>query len=514
MNTLAPVNPLTLTPSIPTVVTSPEQVAQCVRRAKDAQVAYGALALKERAARLIRFAQLITERRAEGVELIVEETGRPRCVAALSELNNVLAFAKAAIEEAKIALKTTRVKLSPLDFPGKSAIIEQLPRGVIGIIAPWNYPASNFYKSLFPALLSGNSVVMKPSELTPRTGEWLARVAEEVFGPDLVICIQGGAEVGRALIESGIDAIVFTGSVPTGRAVAEACARHLIPCSVELGGKDAALVLEDAALERSALGIAQWSMFNSGQDCSSIERVYVVDAVADRFVEALTSVISSLRVVEEPSQESDIGPLQSEHQLKLVTDHVDSAIQEGAELKCGGAPTGVGYGFQPTVLDRCTDTMSVVVDETFGPVVAVLRVANAAEGVRRINSSRYGLNTSVWTSNLKHGAELARQMECGVALVNNHSFTGSLPQTPWTGVKETGYGVASSRWSYATFTRPRTLVIDKNRDPDPFWFPVDQSYQGFVEAIALKNLGGGLKVIFKLLGLLKTRVKATKKLLK
>lgn len=510
------INPMTLA-EVETLMTEEAAVSELISRARQASERWSEISLKERSRQLIRLGERITQERDVGARLIAEETGRALSLAALSELNTVQSFIKAAISEARIALKETKVKLSPLDFPGKSAIVEQVPRGVIGIIAPWNYPVSNFYKSLFPALLSGNAVVMKPSEHTPRVGAWLADLATEVLGEDLVLCVQGGASVGRALVEGGVDSVVFTGSVATGRAVAALAAHQLIPCSLELGGKDAALVLADADLDRTALGIAQWSMFNSGQDCSSIERLYVMDRIADSFIERLNTVISHLTYHGDgrlkPEEEADIGPLQTAEQLAVVNKHVGQAVAEGALVLCGGKPSGVGYGFQPTLLDRCVEGMLVTEEETFGPVIAVIRVHTVDEAIERINRSRYGLNGSVWTSNIAVGRAIAKRLDVGIALVNNHSFTGSLPQMPWTGVKETGYGVASSRWAYHTFVRPRTIVLDKNKDPDPFWFPVDESYQRFVEAVALKNLGGGIGVLFRLIGLLRKRIKATKSLL-
>ena len=508
---LTPLNPVNGEPAEPLEETKIETIPSLISRAREAQRAWAQRSFKARAERVRSLARLITERRAEGVAIVTAETGRPESVAALSEVNNVLAFASAAIKEAHIALKPHKVNLSPLDFPGKSAVVEQVPRGVIGIIAPWNYPVSNFYKSLFPALLAGNAVILKPSELTPRSGAWLAALAEETLGTGLVTCIQGGGVVGATLIESGIDAAVFTGSVATGRRVAEAAARRLIPCSLELGGKDAALVLADANIERTALGVAQWSLFNTGQDCSSVERLFVVESIADQLLARLADIYRALRVVGDEriveGEEADLGPLQSAAQLEIVKAQVSEATKLGAQLICGGSPTGVGYGFQPTILDRCTADMRVSTEESFGPVLAVTRVADAQAGVTLMNQSTYGLNGSVWTSDLSAGEAIARQLEVGVALVNNHSFTGSLPQTPWTGVKDTGYGIASSRWSYHTFTRPRTVVIDKNKKPDPFWLPVDASYRDFVEAIALKNLGGGVGVMWRLIKLLGKRVK-------
>lgn len=512
------VNPLTLE-EVSMWETPIAEMSGIVASAREASERWRRLSLKERSHALIRLGKRITTERAAGATLVGEETGRAHSLAALSEFNNVLSFIQAAIKEAHIALKVTKVKLSPIDFPGKSIRVEQCPRGVIGIIAPWNYPISNFYKSLFPALLSGNTVIIKPSEHTPRVGAWLAALADEELGRGIVSCVQGDGKIGSALIESGIDAVVFTGSVSTGKKVAALAAHHLIPCSLELGGKDAALVLEDADLDRSSLGIMQWSMFNSGQDCSSIERVFVLNSIADRFIERLGTVVSQLTYHSvsdneiDTGLEKDIGPLQTAAQLELVSEHVREAINQGAQVVCGGEATGVGFGYKPTVLDRCSEDMEIVREETFGPVVAIIRVDTAEEAIEAINRSRYGLNGSIWTRDLKRGEQLALQLDVGVALVNNHSFTGSLPQTPWTGVKDTGYGVASSRWAYHTFVHPKSIVIDKNKDPDPFWFPLDESYQRFVEAIARKNLGGGLGTLMTLIKLLGLRVKATKTLL-
>ena len=511
------INPLNLeTESYP--AHQPEQVPVLVQQARDASHSWSSLSLKERCQKLRVFAKAITQNREQGSAILAKETGRAQSMLSLSEFNNVMTFVDTCITEAKVALKSTKVKLSPLDWPGKSAVVQQLPRGVVGIIAPWNYPLSNFYKSLFPALLSGNTVVIKPSEYTPKIGTWLAELSQTILGKDVIVCAQGGAQVGAALIDADINALVFTGSVASGKKVAAHAAKNLIPCSLELGGKDAALVLEDADLDRSALGIAQWSMFNSGQDCSSIERVYVLESVADQFLSKLTKIILKLSYHGDGQlsleQEADVGPLQNQKQLEIIEAQVQDALAKGAQVLCGAKSTGQGYSYAPTILDHCNEQMSVVNTETFGPILAIIRVPNAAEAIKQMNASQYGLNGSVWTTNHRKGAAIAQQLEVGVALVNNHSFTGSMPQFPWTGVKDTGYGIASSRWAYHYFVRPHTLVIDKNKDPDPFWLPVDQSYQSFAEAIANKNLGGGVGLIFKLLGLLKQRVKASRSLLK
>ncbi|MEQ1508396.1 MAG: aldehyde dehydrogenase family protein, partial [Myxococcota bacterium] len=390
--------------------------------------------------------------------------------------------------------------------PGKRAVIEAVPRGVVAIVEPWNYPLLQFYKPLYPALLAGNAVVLKPSEHTPRTCAWLVGLCRTVFPPDLVQIVVGGPDVGQALIEAEIDAVVFCGSVPTGRKVAARCGERLIPCSVELGGKDAAIVLADCDLPRTVAGIVQWSMHNAGQDCSSIERVYVEAAIADRFVDALAGTVDKL-VVAPSTGRADVGPLQNERQLEVVERHVAAAIAAGAVARTGGRRVGPGYGYAPTVLDRCTEAMEVVRDETFGPVIAVVRVADADEAVRRANDARYGLCGSVWTRDLAKGEALARRLDVGLALVNNHSFPGSIPAIPWTGTKDTGTGVAASVHAYPTFVRRRTLVIDRSGGPDVFWKPIDDDLWALGQAASALALGA-LGQVFTLLGLLGKRARA------
>ncbi|HEY1089065.1 MAG TPA: aldehyde dehydrogenase family protein, partial [Archangium sp.] len=409
-----------------------------------------------------------------------------------------------AIAVAKQALKPSKVELSMLDFPGKSGVTELIPRGVIGVIAPWNYPLGNFWKSLFPALLAGNGVVLKPSEHTPRTGAFLVECCVQVLPKGLVGLVHGAGDVGQALVDE-VDGIVFTGSVPSGRRVASRAAERLIPTSLELGGKDAAIVLADCDLERTALGIAQWSMHNCGQNCAGIERVYVEEAIADRFVELLTRIVGKLRV-STGDDESELGPLQNAAQLALVEKHVEGAKAAGAMVTVGGQRIGAGLGYRPTVVDFCTDEMELVRDETFGPVVAVLRVKDSEEAVRRANDSRYGLNGSVWTTDLERGAALVRKLEVGVGYVNNHGFAGILADVPWTGVKDTGPGIAASAHSYGIFTRPRTVIVDGGKNPDPWWIPASPELNQFVEALLARGRGGGLGVLLKLGGLVKKRV--------
>ncbi|MEI8256755.1 MAG: aldehyde dehydrogenase family protein [Deltaproteobacteria bacterium] len=497
---------------LPTVEPSSEaDVREAVRRAREAQSSWAARPLRERESAIDALAIRLLEGSAEVQALIEQELGRPRALSVVVEICAARDYVKQVVRAGRSALAPERIKLSKLDWPGKSAIVEAVPRGVIAIIAPWNYPLANYYKHFFPAVLAGNAVVLKPSEHTPRTGAWFAKQCEAVFPKDVVQIVQGRGDIGAALIDAGVDAVTFTGSVRTGRKVAAHAGERLIPCSVELGGKDAAIVLADCDLDRTAIGVVTWAMQNAGQDCSSIERVYVEEAIADAFAARVTAIAKKLRVSTGEGL-AEVGPLQNEAQLRIVESHVDEAKQKGATVLAGGKRTGKGLGFEPTVLDRCTHSMLVVTDETFGPVLPIIRVRDAEHAIEMANDCQYGLNASVWTRDIARGSDLARRLQAGVVYVNNHSIAGSMPEIPWTGVKQTGPGVAASRHAYHTFVRRRTLFVDTNTKPDPIWFPADENIAAFGDAIVARGLHGGLGVMLKLLGLLGKRVKAVQAL--
>jgi acyl-CoA reductase-like NAD-dependent aldehyde dehydrogenase len=270
--------------------------------------------------------------------------------------------------------------------------------------------------------------------------------------------------------------------------VAKACAERLIPVSLELGGKDAAIVLSDCLFDRTVAGVMYWALTNAGQSCGAIERVFVEDPIAERFVSALATAVSRLRVTGDAAT-SDVGPLSNARQLEVVEAHVKDAIAKGAVVRCGGHRTGKGYWFEPTVLDRCTRDMLVMSEPTFGPVIPIGRVPNAEAAVHATNDCSYGLTASVWSADLARAEAYARRLQVGTAYVNNHSFTGAMPAAPWTGVKNTGPGVASGVFALNHYTRPRSIVVDKNERADAWWFPMDERLEDLGRSVADALLG-------------------------
>lgn len=490
----------------PVQATPGEPLVARVARARDAQEAWGHTPLSERVACLLAAAREMLQRRQELMALVAEEVGKVAAEALFNEALGPLDAVKGWARVLGPVLERRRVRLNPLSFPGKRAYVEAVPRGVVAIIAPWNYPAAGLYRSVFPALMAGNSIILKPSEYSPRSSSWFAALLAARLPAGVVQVAVGGGEVGAALLDAGPDACVFTGSTATGRLVSVRCAELGIPCSAEMGGKDPALVFADCDLERTVAGITHWALSNAGQACGAIEIVYVERPVAEAFVARMREVWTRLRVGPGHGASTDVAPLANERQFRLVKQHVEDARARGATVVSGGAPLGEGLWFAPTLLDHCNDTMSVVRDETFGPVLAIIRVDGPAEAIRAANQLRYGLGASIWTSDLDRGQRLAERLDYGVVSINNHAFTGAIPSLPWSGTRATGFGVANSAFALATFVRPRTLVVDRRRAPELFWMPYDQTLVELGDVLADLQ-GNRLGGAWKLPGLLRRRMR-------
>lgn len=452
-------------------VSTPEEVRQAVVTARLAQRAWGALTVRERLRALRPLRRTLVTQCETLVALSVAEQGKDQMIA-YGEVLTVLRLLNYYFRCAPRVLRPRRV------FPllGLLRVNRIVPRpyGVVGVISPWNYPVSLTLEPTFAALIAGNAVVIKPSEQTPLLGLKLGTLFREAGLPaDLVQVVTGDAAVGATLIASGIDRLVFVGSVPNGRKVAALAGQHLVPVTLELGGKDAAIVLADADLDRAAAGIAWAANLNAGQTCLAIERVYVVEAVAEPFLQRLVAEVQRLRVGPGTDPTTDIPPITTPAQLAVIQSQLADAVARGARILCGGRLADrPGRFFEPTVVTDVTDAMLLMREETFGPVIAVQRVHDAEEAVRRTNASPFGLTASVWTRNLELGRRLAARLEVGDAAVNDHGTPAGNPEIPWGGMKASGYGRTRGQEGLLEMVTLQHLSWPRFQTKrEPFWFP-------------------------------------------
>jgi acyl-CoA reductase-like NAD-dependent aldehyde dehydrogenase len=494
-------SPLDGAPLEPVEETPVESVGELVAKARAAQAAWAEKPLVERMEALWPIKDRILDRGAELARILKQECGKPEGESWTAEVLPNADLVDFWIEKIEEMLAPEEVALDALSYPGKSGQILSVPRGVIALITPWNFPVAIPLRTIVPALLAGNAIVFKPSEFSPRAGAFLARLLDGLVPPGIFTLVQGGGAQGRALVEAAPELVVFTGSVATGKKIAQAAASLLVPVSLELGGKDAAIVLADADLERSARGIVWGAFTNGGQNCASIERVYVDRKIADKFVARVVELTQALRVGD------DVSPLTTPAQLEIVKRHVAAAREAGAKILVGGEPTGVGLGFLPTVMEieGASEQSPVMCDETFGPVLPIVRVDGAEDALARANDSRFGLTGSVWSKDVEKGEQLAMRLRTGVATVNNHGFSGAIAAAPWTGVGESGFGVTNSRHALKEFTRPRFILVDRSSaKSELWWMPYSESLVKTVQALAILRSGSQglfakIRAIFQLI---------------
>jgi len=444
-----------------------EDVAEAQRRARAAQAEWAARPLAERRAVLLRYHDLVLERQEQILDITQVETGKNR-VSAFEELADVAMTARYYANTAARHLRPTRRQGA---LPVLTRTVEHHhPKGLIGVISPWNYPLTLAVSDAIPALLAGNGIVLKPDAQTPFTALIAVELLYEAGLPrDLLQVVTGAGKVLGAPLIEGVEYLMFTGSTATGRIVAEQCARRLIGFSAELGGKNPMIVLADADLDKAVEGAIRACFSNSGQLCISVERMYVEDAIYDRFVPAFVERVTAMRLVAGLTWEADMGSLVSSDQLDVVTRHVDDAVAKGARVLAGGKPRpDLGPLFyEPTVLEGVTDEMALARDETFGPVVAVTRVADAEEAVRRANDTEYGLNASIWSS-AKRGAELATRVQAGTVNVNEgYAATWASHDAPMGGMKDSGVGRRHGREGILKYTEAQTVAVQRGMPIGP-----------------------------------------------
>jgi acyl-CoA reductase-like NAD-dependent aldehyde dehydrogenase len=439
------------------------RVEQLVERARAAQPAWERLGFEERGRLMKQLRSWIVQNRDRVVDTIVSETGKAREDALLGELWYVCDALGFWAKKAQGYLADEKIRTGSPFLLGKRVFVRHRPMGVVGVIGPWNYPLSNCFGDAIPALMAGNTVVLKPSEVTPLTS-LLAEEAMKAAGlpEDVLLVATGRGETGAALVDNA-DMIHFTGSTATGKKIMARAAERLTPVSLELGGKDPMIVLHDADVERAANMAVQWSMANGGQICIAVERVYVEEPVYDEFVSKVVSKVSGLRQGPPGAGGSiDVGAVTFPPQAEIVERHVNDAVDKGARVLVGGKRReGEGRFFEPTVLTEVDHTMQVMTDETFGPVLPVMKVADADEAVRLANDSRYGLNSSVFTRDIAKGERIARRLEAGNTCVNDALINYLAHEAPFGGTGESGLGKRHGPEGIRKYCASQTVLVTR-----------------------------------------------------
>jgi succinate-semialdehyde dehydrogenase/glutarate-semialdehyde dehydrogenase len=474
-----------------TSLVMPEEVARAVGRAREAQAAWAARSFRERGRAIMAARKIFLHDLEEIAALISQETGKPAAEAISMELAPALDLMQYFARKTAALLQPRRISVGQYWTMGRSSYEIYKPMGVIGVISPWNFPWATPLAEVVMALMAGNAVVLKPSELTPLTALRIGEMFSTAGLPANVLqVVTGDGSTGAALVASGADKILFTGSVATGRRVAEAAAKYLIPVVLELGGKDAMVVLDDANVVNAARAVVWGAFANCGQSCSSIERCYVHESIAERFIDEVVKETKRLRQGPETDQ-NDLGPMSSERQLRIVERHVNHALEHGAVALTGGERLRevAGPFYPPTVLINVNHEMDVMREETFGPVLPIMTFTTDEEAVRLANDSDFGLTASVWTNNTGRGQQLARQIDAGTVMINEVVYTHAIAQTPWGGTKQSGLGRTHGRSGLMELVRPQHVHINRLPFlPDLWWFNYDERagrlFRGFARRFA------------------------------
>jgi acyl-CoA reductase-like NAD-dependent aldehyde dehydrogenase len=468
--TIECVNPATSKLIAEIEATPVDQIPERVSAAKTAFQSWRRLSVDERCRHMFEARDLLLDHRDELIDLLVAETGKA-IIDAQAEFLTLFETFRYYTANASKFLADEPVNLSLLK--NKRVKVQYPPVGLVVNISPWNFPIDLSLTPAIPALIAGNAVMIKPSEHTSLAVIRAVEVMNQALPDGLLQVVPGFGDVGAALCDEA-DAITFTGSVTTGRKVAAAAAKNLVPCTLELGGKDPAIVLDDADIERAANGIVWGAFFNSGQVCMSVERVYVHEAVYDEFVERVVELTRELRQGEPVDYDVDVGAMIDPNQKHIIETHLKDAVDKGAQVLTGGRRVdGVdGDFFAPTVVVDVDHSMKVMRDETFGPVMPIMKVRSGFEAVQLANDSEFGLNSSVWTGDVRRGRDLACQVEAGQVCINDVIASYLALEAPYGGVKNSGIGRRKGKGEMRKFVQPKTVLEDIfNLTREPFWFP-------------------------------------------
>lgn len=499
-----------------------DDVTAAVERARQAQPAWRQTPLGQRVAIVERFRSLLFERRHDVARVIAQENGKRAAEAMMTEVATTLDMARFYARLAPSALAPQRVRSGTLALWRKRITIAREPYGTIAVIAPWNYPFMLPAGTVLPALVAGNAVVLKPSELSPASAWQLGELLRAAGVPREVLqVIPGDGSVGAALTAAPVDKVFFTGSERTGRAVAHACAERLVPCALELGGSDAAIVLADADIAHAASGIVWGRCTNAGQTCVAPKRVFVVGDAYVPLVEALQARLAALRLGAPdadadtssgpgsgPAASSyDVGPLIQPAQVLALLALRDDAVARGARTITPGQAPPSPMHVAPTLIVEVPDEAHVLHEESFGPLLPVVRVRDEEEAVQRANASRFGLSASVWSRDAGRARRVAERLEAGTIVINDVTLVAGIAEVPHGGVKASGYGRSHGALGLEECVRTRTVVDDHSTAwRQGWWFGYGPDAEARADAYTRLTHGstllqrlGGLPGTFRLL---------------
>jgi acyl-CoA reductase-like NAD-dependent aldehyde dehydrogenase len=435
-------------------VYSAEQVADLVTKARRAQPGWAAQTLETRMQALARFRQSVQAELDDLARILTRETGKP-LPHSRNELNAFLGRIDFFLDQAPAAAAGAQV----WDVDGMREQIERIALGVIGNISAWNYPWFVGGNVFVPALLMGNAVVYKPSEFATLTGQAMARLLHASGVPsDVFVAVYGDGSTGGALLEQDLEGVFFTGSLPTGQRIAQVAGPRMMKMQLELGGKDPSYVCPDADPVVAAQSLADGAMYNAGQSCCSVERIYVHEAIYDRFVEVVVETVRGFKMGDPMREETYLGPLTRAAQLEVLQAQVADARSRGARLLTGGSRApgpfgGRGNWFEATVIDRADHSMALMRDESFGPLVGIEKVSSDAQALERMNDTRYGLTAGVYTPDEARARAILSRVRAGSVYWNCCDRVS--PRLPWSGWGDSGLGLTLSVEGISTFTRPK-----------------------------------------------------------
>ena len=474
-------------------VSTREEIAAVVARARRAQAAWAVLPIEERCERILRFRDAMAERAAELVDLLARECGKPKQEALAHEVITPRDLATYYAKNAPRILALQEIPLHLLKH--RHSYVHFVPRGVIGVISPWNFPLCIPMGDVLAALVTGSAVVVKPSEVTPLILKRVKEIYDATGLPeDLFAVVYGHGPAGQALIESGIQKLVFTGGVETGKRVAAACGARLIPCVMELGGKAPLVACADADVERTARAIVFGGFSNAGQVCISVERVYAHRDVYEPLVQRVKELTLQLRVGDPSAESVDVGAIIFPKQIDVAEKHIADAVTKGADVVAGGhRKPGPGQFFEPTVLAKCTAEMTVMNEEIFGPIIPIQQVDSEDEAITLANRSHLGLNAYVFTKDRAKGRKLAARIEAGSVVVNDVLINYAASEAPFGGIKDSGFGRVHGEDALRDMADRRHVNEGRMNVPakDPLWYPYEPAGYRWLLRGARALFGGG-----------------------